>query len=169
MRDLINLTKALFENEGEQAVEPLLILVHPGSACGSADFNLGRSVAKAERQGLITDLNNSNGGLLVVDGDISDELPRYPALKGAIDEALARAKSRGLIAQRVFACDMKTTNWPTKVKKMVQNMQLDPQTPIEVTGAWVDGETGCVVAVYQTLQSLGFKNLVISQNALRLE
>lgn len=36
----------------------ILVLVHPGSACGSADFNIGTKAAREARDGLCRELSN---------------------------------------------------------------------------------------------------------------
>ena len=69
---------------------PILVLVHPGSACGSADMNLGKFEARAARAELAYELDYWHGTLLVIDGELSDELPWYPQLDRAITECLAR-------------------------------------------------------------------------------
>jgi len=51
----------------EAALMEFLILVHPGSACGSANFNLGRSEARAARDRLIGRAIGASG--LVSGGD----------------------------------------------------------------------------------------------------
>ncbi len=139
----------------------LLIVVHPGSACGSADFNLGRQEARAEREYLASDIMNWDGGVLIVDGELSDELPQYSELDGAIKSALTKAKNRGLISERIYACDNTGSpthggNWCAAVAASVAHLPRDIK--VEITGIWYfeNDEAGCVNAVYDTLSALGF-------------
>jgi hypothetical protein len=152
----------------EQPVVPLLVLTHPGSACGSADNLLGRYDARASRDGLIIELNHWTGHILVVDGELSDEIPMYMTYSRALEGALHRAKNAGLIAGRIFACDNLTPNWPPKVAKAVKAMKLQPDNPIVVTGAWhCPGENfGCVNASERALVKAGFTQVRISDYAV---
>lgn len=72
-------------------LRPVLVLVHPGSACGSADFNLGSSEASDARSRLANDLALWHGDIIVMDGFLSDEIATHPALDEAIQDALRRA------------------------------------------------------------------------------
>jgi hypothetical protein len=86
--------------------EKILVIVHPGSACGSADFNYGsRSAADAERNGLIHEWNNWQGGAIVIDGELSDELPDYPELNAALTGVVDRAKAAGRTSIREYGQD----------------------------------------------------------------
>lgn len=150
MRSLINLV--------ENPVPSILVIVHPGSACGSADFHLGRSQAGAERDGLVIEINGWQGGVIVVDGELSDELPRYGELNAAILGCLARAASKQLTSMRVFACDNLTADWPAKVKRTIARLKLPKETRFVVTGAWYcrDDTSGCVNTAYDIVASLGY-------------
>lgn len=152
------------------APRPLLVLVHPGSACGSADFHHGRSYASAERSALADVLGGWQYDLLVVDSDLSDELVRYPTLTSAIDDALSRSSSSGHGA-RLMAGDEQddydATDWVSQVRDHV--LQLQPAR-IVVTGAWhhVDDDHGCVNAVYDVLKHEGF-TVDIDDSALPID
>jgi hypothetical protein len=151
-----------------QPVAPLLVLTHPGSACGSADHLLGRYDARASRDGLIIELERWTGHILVVDGELSDEIPQYMTYARALDGALHRAKNAGLFSSRIFACDNLTPNWPPKVAKAVKALKLPAETPIVVSGAWhCPGEKfGCVNATDRALKRTGFINVRISDYAV---
>lgn len=158
----------LVESEQPQSI-PLLVMVHPGSACGSADMNLGKSQASAERAGLINDLNAWKGHLLIVDGELSDEIPRYPQFDTAIIAALNAAKQAGHASGRIFACDNLTPSWPGKVAKAVSKLKLEPQNRIVLTGAWYftdNSGAGCVNATERALRKAGFQNIQISDNVV---
>ena len=62
----------------------LLVLVHPGSTCGSADFHHGRQMATEERHHLADFIRRWEGHLVVLDNDLSDEISSYPLLQSAI-------------------------------------------------------------------------------------
>ncbi len=147
--------------------ETVLVLVHPGSACGSADFNLGAGPAENARWLIADDLLNWRGPVAVVDGFLSDEIPRYPTLRDAIREALAQAGDRGV---RVKACDS-LGHTHLAAGRVVRKMRLDPSvTAIALTGAWHDpeGGDGCVTDVHRGFTRLGFKADVLS-SAARLD
>lgn len=136
-----------------------LVIVHPGSACGSADFNLGSDPARDARMWLCTEIDAWQGGILVIDGSNSDELPSYPTLDGALSRALDRAKAAGLLSERVFGCDDVPPHQDEAVRTTVANGWIRPdQGVITVTGCWFDpsDESGCVNGVMDTLEELGF-------------
>lgn len=162
MRNFINLV------EGAQ-LQHILVIVHPGSACGSADFNLG-SAAFSERDFLTNDIANWSGGVIVIDSELGVELalPKYRHLSNAIDAAVSRAKSKGLIAIR------RQGNDPAQVRvirQIVKKLSLQPHNVgFEITGAWfhsLDGG-GCVGSVHNALKNLGFR-VVVRDSALNLD
>ena len=147
----------LFESS-DASVTPLLILVHPGSACGSANFNIGKNKARLKRFQLTQDLTQWSGDILVVDGELSDELGRYPEYKQAIEGALNRAEK----GQRIFACAMNTPGWPNLVAKAIKVLAT-PDTSISITGAWLHNtdEEGCVNMVEKTMKALGYTPTIL--------
>ncbi len=145
-------------------ISPLLIVVHPGSACGSADFNIGRDEAGGYRDLMVHDLRNWRGNVLVVDGNLSDELTRYPSLNSALEGCVAANKG-----ERIFACAEETPGWVAKVSKSIAH--LPRETAIRFTGAWFHTQDnhGCINAVYSAAQSLGFMKLDILDSAVRID
>lgn len=137
-----------------QPLQDILILVHPGSACGSANFNNGYKSAEASRRELIDALNQWDGGVLVIDGDLSDELPDYPMFNRAIESALARAQEHGHISRRVMGND------PDQVDRSREFVASLPDQGksmrFEVTGAWYHPEDGmgCVGSVINELKKM---------------
>lgn len=132
-------------------MDSVLILVHPGSACGSANFNLGKQAANAAREGLCIELQQWSGGVVVLDGDLSDELCDYPELRQQINDALHRAAARGATSIRCMAND------PDQVAASQEIAQsLDPDTHFWVTGAWYQSSDGggCAGSVLAALQAL---------------
>lgn len=140
----------------------VLVVVHPGSACGSADFNLGKYEARSARDELVSEIKNWTGGVIVIDGDFSDELPDYPALNEAILGVLFRAKLSGQVSDRRQGQD------PAQVRvigEVIDGLELDLlATTFHVTGAWHIADhptmTGCVGSVQEELLRMGGKACV---------
>lgn len=140
--------------EPAAAPTPILVLVHPGSACGSANFHMGRDEARGARDCLAHELKNWRGGVIVLDGDLSDELPSYPVFAGAIDAALTRARTEGHVAIRTMASD---PDQMRVIKELVQHLG-DPtqRAAFTVTGAWYHPEKRyCVGSVIDALREIG--------------
>jgi hypothetical protein len=153
MRRYIDATHRLCE----AMTQRLLVIVHPGSACGSADFNLGHT-AGTNRRMLAQDIAQWHGGVLVIDGELSDELPRYPALQSAITKALNQAKSNGFIAQRVYGDAEGSPNQMQVARRFIKTMKLQPRDwQIALTGAWADAADGCVASVRDVFHRAGFR------------
>lgn len=134
----------------------ILVVVHPGSACGSTDFNYGsRETAEVCRQRLIREWNGWHGGVIVIDNALGDELPDYPEFKAALDELIVRARTHDLPAIRVPGEDPAQE----RVIAAVIRKRRFPKdhTRFLVTGAWhYANDEGCVGSVYRTIQSLGY-------------
>ena len=132
----------------------------------SPDETLGRNgqeEAEAGRQEIISDLNAWKSFVLVIDGDFSDELPEYPDFDKAIRDALKRAKAKDLLAMRVYGDDSNSPNQNDAARKFIKDMKLDPKKwDISLTGAWVDGRTGCVVGVRNVFKGYGFKTKILN-------
>lgn len=140
----------------QAAVTPLLVIVHPGSACGSANMNLGKSQASGDRDALANDINQWRGNVIVLDGDYSDELTYYSNLNNAIKSAVSRAE----IGIRIHACDDTSVDWVGDFVKALRRLNLPKDTPIEITGAWhhPDHEnTGCCNATRDAARKLGYQ------------
>lgn len=157
----------------EEVVErpPLLIMVHPGSACGSLNDAFGKSAGGAYRDGLVIDLNNSKGGVLIVDGEFSDEIPYYGDFNSAILNALQRAKTAGLPSVRIDADD-NSPRWVAKTLNTVRQMGYVATDTIVVSGIWVGTDegwganSGCVTAVFKSLKRAGYTTVSISEWAI---
>lgn len=141
-------------------VRETLVVVHPGSCCGSADFNLGRYEASGEREYLATFLERWDGPVIVIDGGLSDELPDYPTLNAALLSALARAKDAGQASMRVYGCDEEERrHQAAATRRLIKRGVLRADVPVRLTGAWVGGDsaddTGCVNSVAKVLREAG--------------
>lgn len=143
----------------------VLVLVHPGSACGSADFNLGYDIAAIARGELVNALDAWRGPVVVIDGALSDELPRYCEFHRAIAEALDRAGAEG---RRVMACDADGETY-LGAPRAIEALRLDPaRDAIVVTGCWFDpdGPDGCVNAVAEGFAAAGFEIRIDAESAV---
>lgn len=144
----------------------LLVIVHPGSACGSADMNLGVEAAEQCRMEMQSLVEGWEGAVAVIDGELSDELSggerSWSEWGRAINEALERARQQKLLAVRMMGDDSHEYNQQAATKDLVRQHRLDPQsTAITLTGAWVDDSGGgCVHAVREVLDELGFNPVV---------
>lgn len=142
-----------------QAQQEVLVIVHPGSACGSANFNIGRFEARAARDALVYALDHWTGGVIVIDGALSDELPDYPALDLAIQHALERSLANKVISHRMKGDD------PDHVPRIIEFVQGNAHelksAVYSVSGAWSHPEEntglmgGCVGSTVQALLKLG--------------
>lgn len=137
---------------------PILVVVHPGSACGSANYNIGFDAANAARIEMTTLLNEWNGGIIVLDGEFSDELPRFPMFANAIRSAVRRARRAGELAVREMADDPDQVG---TIKAIAATHDLT-RSRVLVTGAWYDpsDESGCVNSVIRALDDIGVRAVV---------
>jgi hypothetical protein len=146
----------------------LLIMVHPGSACGSADFNVGQDLAPAFRHEMIRDLDGWNGDILVLDNFLGDELSSYPDFERAIIEAVARNSAEGHYAAREFGCDNFDPHTSATLSRLIREGVLDPAAPVRLTGSSYDPDDleGCVNGVYDTLAAAGFRDIEVLDSAM---
>ena len=134
-------------------MEKTLVVVHPGSACGSADFNLGGVEAAQARERLSNTVFKWTGPVLVIDGELSDELAIYalPAL------ALINKEDAGS-TERTMACALTSDDWVEKACLFISE-RVNPETEILLTGAWHQKEDrkGCIDAVEKNLNEMGYR------------
>ena len=133
----------------------LLIVVHPGSLCGSADMYL-RGWAEGTRGSIAAEIARWQGAVAIVTGDLDDELdlPKYSTLK----EALAKATFR------TYGAPFNDT-LRSAAARIAKHFGLTKGAQVVVTGAWNDHDgTGCVTCVADALKRRGF-GIDISDNA----
>lgn len=134
----------------------VLLLVHPGSCCGSASMNLGKLAARDARTGIVRALDAWVGDVLVMDGELSDELEDYPELNDAIHRLMARAPR----AERTFACDNLGEHFTRKLPKIIRRSHWSDVTAhaFTLTGPWFheDDTAGCVNAARDVFVRMGF-------------
>lgn len=129
------------------AEQRALVVVHPGSACGSGDMNAPDTAAN-RRDGLTLLVYDWPGPIYVVDGDLSDELER--ARYRDLGDAL-RTASTG----RVDDCASGAT-FPGKACRWLAK-RLDRAIPVTLAGAWYSHDgTGCVEAMARKLREAGY-------------
>jgi hypothetical protein len=146
-----------------------LILVHPGSMCGSARSRLGRAEADAARAEVLERVRSHQGPLFVIDGALSDELSRAETL--LIDQAVASALSSGQVAGRVWGCDSGERPYPSwsGLRSDGGRLLFDGQEEaaadvapllrdmtVLVTGAWAGSNegSGCVNSVANAIREV---------------
>lgn len=129
----------------------MLVVVHPGSACGSADFNLGLIPASQYRDRMARTIHDWDGEIVVVDGVQSSEIPVY----AQISLALENAKERVSGFRRIEAC-WSDDDWQNRV---YEEMGDGAGRKALVTGAWYHREDdgGCVNAVLEVLGRRGYE------------
>ncbi len=165
-----------------------LVLVHPGSLFGSADFNLGYC-ADRHRDKIREQLLTHTGNLIVIDGFLSDEIDED--FDDAIDTGLVNAyRTAGYYSQlnlatglRIWGCDAGEEpyswwcaegNLPNPVFERQEKAAEFlcghiTSREVEVTGAWATkhGRMGCVNSVADVLQNgLPDAKVNISETAL---
>lgn len=137
------------------SIEAVLVVVHPGSLCGSADMHLG-SWAPATRELIAAEITSWPGRVAVITGDLDDELKcaKYTGLRVSLTRA-----------------DYCTHGSPYSdtlaraARRIAKRFRLKCGDEVTVTGAWNDEDgTGCVTAVGQTFEKLGVL-VAISGNA----
>lgn len=138
----------------------LLIVVHPGSCCGSADMNCGDEAAASIRTALAEDLADWAGGIAVIDGDLSSQLRQraYRDFGLSLESALQRAAEHGLTAIRIRGCSMEEFDQTRAAVVLADNLALAAGGwTVEITGAWYEpgGGEGCVNSVVEALESVG--------------
>lgn len=153
----------------------LLIVVHPGSACGSADMNLG--FAASEMRGALTHaIGQWDGAVAVIDGDLSDQLSggkrEWSDLGDAIDGALEQARGNGFAAVRIDGDDDSDFNQDCAAEKLVEDLGLVAgQHEIILAGAWYHSSDGggCVGGVRDTLEQMGFSVSIDTEAVMDLD
>lgn len=147
---------------------PVMILVHPGSMYGSASALLGPDAAQRGREDVLYEIETWEGGLVVIDGALSDEIRMVD--QATIEEALDRAETRGAVAMRLWGDDGGEAPYPDWTGRgdvdLIHDGQREAATQlaprlrdaarIEVIGCWASPDFeggGCVNSVAQLLRA----------------
>lgn len=132
----------------------ILVLVHPGSLVGSANYNVGRDQARATREDIARELDAWSGDVLVINGALCDELASAPLLQQSIQRCLERNALAGHHCAQVLGED------PDQVERirqyMVQRGAALLGAQFHLTGAWYGpNQYGCVGSVEAELRAAG--------------
>lgn len=132
----------------------ILVLVHPGSLVGSANYNVGRDQARATRADIARELDAWCGDVLVINGVLCDELASAPLLQQSIQRCLERNVQAGHDCRQVLGED------PDQIERirqyMVQRGAALQGAQFHLTGAWYGpNQYGCVGSVEAELRAAG--------------
>ena len=146
----------------------ILVVVHPGSALGSANFNLGRADARAARETLAEEIAGFDGHVVVIHGGLSSELSDYPIFDRALRGALNGAHAKGRLAAEMYGCDNTGPHHPDAARRLVGRFPALRGCSIVCTGAWAteDNSSGCVNDVADSLRAAGCGNVNVSDRAV---
>jgi hypothetical protein len=137
---------------------PLCVIVHPGSLCGSADFDLGREGGDALRKAVLEDLASLSGHILVIHGELSDEIAAYPEVLEGLQALRSRSKGNGHSYTSIKACSLGAEDWEQDVADALEKLlkRIGHLPPCLITGAWFYGDgNGCVEAVAEMATQAG--------------
>lgn len=114
-----------------------LLIVHPASTCGSADFSLGPDKAARDRAGLVATIEEWRGPSVIIDNDLDAELTAYESLDIAL-----RSLNEPI---RVNACATES-GWIPDAFAAIEKTGL---RHFIVTGAWhhPGDHSGCIDAI----------------------
>lgn len=125
---------------GSDSCVRLVVLVHPGSLCGSyhtserfQEEDLGKLVSEVEDE-----LDRDGTLLAVVTGDFEEEIPHYPE----IERLTARATF-------TIEADPDASSLRRAARAILKD--AGGVDSVLVTGAWADRRDGCVTAVAEAL------------------
>lgn len=136
---------------GSNPSQQILIVVHPGSMGGSADFNLGAQ-AQEVRGRVLDEILKHKGPVVSVLGELQDEIGAYPELRD-IQKRTDTSFESGPGEDELQA-----------VAQEISSYFNSPDLSFIVTGAWADQADGCAYTVYETLKRLG-RSATLSPNA----
>ena len=158
------------------------VVVHAGAYFSSAGEQVDSDTLSMAVEDLKTFISAAEG-LVVIDGMLSDAIPRD--VNRLIDAALARAETAGMPAIRAWGCDAGEAPYPGWIGHggyPVYGSQAEAADPIAYTlrgasrivcsGAWAtrDGSEGCVNDVADTLRArLPHVDITVSPDALYVE
>lgn len=150
-RPLAPLDMLSFAHKTETAMnhsQALIVLVHPGSLCGSLEtahdwHPRWRKYAHFKREFLCTEFRFFAGRrFAIMGGELDDEIPDYPSVFSAVEAA-----------DEKYPADA-TTSQLQKVARAVWRKHHRKPVKIVVTGAWADPKDGCARVVYLVLKHL---------------
>ena len=141
--------------------KPLLVLVHPGSLCGSYQTahdwhkDWGR-YAKMRREQLCAEFTFLDAYKAVLLGpELDDEVPRYPNVQVAVSSANRRYNAGDTETGLIQAAQRTIRDFSDRANSII------------VTGAWADRASGCAWTVYKELRRLSRNPPTLSETHLR--
>lgn len=140
--------------------KPLLVLVHPGSLCGSLqtahDWHPNWSQYAETRRGHIcTEFAFLDAHKVVVLGtELDDEIVRYPTIRNAVAKAQRRYQARPHEKEL------------RKAAYRIWNEHSDKALSVQITGAWADAEDGCAWTVYRECRRLARNEVPVTLSPL---
>lgn len=143
-------------------VRNVMVIVHPGSCCGSADMNLGRYEARSLRDGLVNRLQAWTGPIFIIDGTMSDEIhwSQYEELGRAIRNAIRRARYHRHAAKREWGCDDNGPGSSGAMEALLARGEIALGDRVYLTGAWTTNhkDWGCINGAAKVLDDAGIRN-----------
>jgi hypothetical protein len=140
--------------------KPLLVLVHPGSLCGSYQTahdwhkDWGR-YAKMRREQLCAEFTFLDAYKAVLLGpELDDEVPRYPNVQVAVSSANRRYNAGDTETGLIQAAQRTIRDFSDRANSII------------VTGAWADRASGCAWTVYKELRRLSRNRLKVRLSKL---
>lgn len=140
--------------------KPLLVLVHPGSLCGSFqtahDWHPDWShYAETRRDQICAEFTFLDAHKVAVLGtELDDEIVRYPAIRAAVAKA-QRRYSAGPHEEEL-----------RKVAWKIWKAHSSKAQSIYVTGAWADPADGCAWTIYREFRCLVGKEIPVRLSPL---
>lgn len=140
--------KVRLKNSTRTLAKPLVVLVHPGSLCGSFqtahDWHpKWKHYAETRRAQICAEFTFLDACKVVILGtDLDDEIGRYPEVRNTVSKARWRYEAG---AQETEL---------RKAARQIWREHSDNTLFIHVTGAWADSDDGCAWTVYREFRRL---------------
>lgn len=140
--------------------KPLLVLVHPGSLCGSYqtahDWHKDWGhYAETRREQLCAEFRLLDAYKAVVLGsELDDEIPRFREVQEAVSRANRKYEAEADEAELLLAA------------RRIWRDFSDRANSIIITGAWADPQDGCAWTMYQELRRLSKNRLAVRLSPL---
>ncbi len=130
--------RIVFDMLSEEAEENVLVVVHPDSLAGSADFLVGERAIRI-RERIADQVDEWDGPVVTVaDPEWENEAEEYPDVRFIHDHA-----------DQQYDSDLFDDNLRDAARRVLDDY---PKAKFTVTGAWVEpGESGCVRAIASEL------------------
>lgn len=140
---------------------PLLILVHPGSLCGS--YHTSEAFEPARIRALLEEVESFEGTVVSIDGAFMDEVR---ASKWQFQPEIARAYAR---CDRHYRGNDTEKGLSRAAARIAADFGVAKGACVLVTGAWADPKDGCVTAVAEALRQIPHAVVEVSQHAVSEE